>query len=163
VGMAYTTGDVLIQSDGTPWRPLVHVKDIARAFLAVLQAPRAAVHNEAFNVGGTQENYTVRDVAEIVRAVVPGCSIRYAEGAGPDLRCYRVSCDKLLRHLPDFRTEWNVRRGVEELYESFVRYRLTSDMFRQYVRLTRIQEFLANGRLDSTLRWSASTVAVRNC
>jgi nucleoside-diphosphate-sugar epimerase len=163
VGMAYTTGDVLIQSDGTPWRPLVHVKDIARAFLAVLQAPRAAVHNEAFNVGGTQENYTVRDVAEIVRAVVPGCSIRYAEGAGPDPRCYRVSCHKLRRHLPEFETEWNVRRGVEELYESFVRYRLTSDMFRQYVRLTRIQEFLANGRLDSTLRWSASTVAVRNC
>ena len=95
VGVAYTTGEVLIQSDGTPWRPLVHVQDISRAFLAVLEAPREAVHNQAFNVGSSYENYQVRDIAAMVQEVVPGCSVEYMEGGGPDPRCYRVNCDKL--------------------------------------------------------------------
>jgi nucleoside-diphosphate-sugar epimerase len=97
VGVAYTTGEVLIQSDGTPWRPLVHIEDIARAFLAVLEAPREVVHNEAFNVGRTEENYRVRDLAEMVQEIVPGSRVRYAEGGGPDPRCYRVDCGKLAR------------------------------------------------------------------
>jgi len=109
VGVAFTTGHIVIQSDGSPWRPLVHIRDISQAFLAVLEAPREAVHNEAFNVGSSAENYRVRDVADIVREVVPGCSVRYMEGGGPDPRCYRVNCDKLVRHIPGFRTQWTVR------------------------------------------------------
>lgn len=160
VGVAYTTGEVMIQSDGTPWRPLVHIADISRAFLAVLEAPREAVHNEAFNVGSTFENYQIRDVAAIVQEVVPGCSVKYMEGGGPDPRCYRVTCDKLAKHMPGFRTEWTVRRGAEELYTSFVRNGLTREMFARYVRLRRIQELLADGRLDASLRRRPSPVAV---
>jgi nucleoside-diphosphate-sugar epimerase len=153
VGIASTTGEVVLQSDGTPWRPLVHVQDISRAFLAVLEAPREAIHNQAFNVGGTEENYQIRDIAAIVQDVVPGCRVRYADGGGPDPRCYRVNCDKLTRHLAGFRTEWTVRRGVEELYQNFERHGLTRQMFGGYVRLKRIQELLADRRLDSRLRW----------
>jgi nucleoside-diphosphate-sugar epimerase len=152
VGIAYTTRSVLIQSDGTPWRPLVHIQDISRAFLAVLEAPREAIHNQAFNVGSSQENYQIRDVAAMVEEVVPGCSVRYLEGGGPDPRCYRVNCDKLTAHIPSFRTDWTVRKGVEELYASFVREGLTGEMFERYVRLKRIQELRRDGRLDDTLR-----------
>jgi nucleoside-diphosphate-sugar epimerase len=152
VGLAYTTGDVMIQSDGTPWRPLVHVQDISRAFRAVLEAPREAIHNEAFNVGNSHENYQIRDIATMVEEVVPGCEVKYLEGGGPDPRCYRVNCDKLTRHIPGFSTMWTVRLGVEELYASFVRHRLTREGFAGYVRLTRIRELLGQGRLDATLR-----------
>jgi nucleoside-diphosphate-sugar epimerase len=152
VGVAYTTGEVLIQSDGTPWRPLVHVQDISRAFLAVLEAPTEAVHNEAFNVGSSQENYQIRDVASIVQRAVPGCSVAYMEGGGPDPRCYRVNCDKLPRHIPGFRTEWTVERGVDELHASFVENGLTREMFAGFVRLKRIQALLGANRLDATLR-----------
>jgi nucleoside-diphosphate-sugar epimerase len=160
VGIAYTTGEVLIQSDGTPWRPLVHVRDISRAFLAVLDAPREATHNEAFNIGGTDENYQIRDIAAIVQEVVPGCTVKYMEGGGPDPRCYRVNCDKFTRHVPSFRIEWNVRRGAGELYESFRRNGLTKEMFDGYVRLKRIQRLLAEGRLDGSLRWRTVPVPV---
>jgi len=146
---------VFIQSDGTPWRPLVHVEDICRAFLAALAAPREIVHNQAFNVGSTQENYQIRDVADIVRETVTGCSVRYAEDGGPDPRCYRVNCDKISAVLPGFRTEWTVRRGVAELYESFERVGLTREMFSNYVRLKRIQELQREHRLDEALRWQA--------
>jgi nucleoside-diphosphate-sugar epimerase len=159
-GVAFTTGHVLIQSDGTPWRPLVHIRDISKAFLAVLEAPREAVHNEAFNVGSSDENYQIRDVAKIVQDVVPGCRVKYMEGGGPDPRCYRVNCDKLRRHLPGFETEWTVRKGVEELYAQFTQNCLTADMFGEYVRLKRIQAHLTNGRLDSTLRWTSAVAAV---
>jgi nucleoside-diphosphate-sugar epimerase len=157
VGLACTTGEVLIQSDGTPWRPLVHVRDISRAFLAVLEAPREAIHNEAFNVGGTRENYQIRDIATMVQEVVPGCAVMYRDGGGPDPRCYRVDCHKISKRL-DFHTEWTVRRGVEELYESFTRHGLTREQFERYVRLKRIQELLAEGRLDAGLRWRTAPV-----
>jgi nucleoside-diphosphate-sugar epimerase len=159
VGVAYTTGEILIQSDGTPWRPLVHVEDICRAFAAALAAPREAVHNEAFNVGSTHENYQIRDVAEIVRETVPGCSVRYAEDGGPDPRCYRVNCDKIAARLPGFRAEWTVRRGASELYESFKAVGLTREMFSNYVRLKRIQELQREHRLDEALRWQAAVTA----
>ncbi len=116
VGYAFTTGDVLIQSDGTPWRPLVHVEDIARAFLAALRAPRELVHNEAFNVGRSDENYRIHQLADMVREVVPGSSVRYAPGGGPDPRCYRVDCTKLATALPAFQPQWTVRRGIEQLF-----------------------------------------------
>ena len=129
VGYAQTTGEILIQSDGTPWRPLVHVEDIAAAFLAVLDAPRELVHNEAFNVGASAENYRIRDIAEIVEEVVPGARATFAEGGGPDKRSYQVDCSKIARVLPGFETRWTVRRGVEQLYEAYTRNGLTFDEF----------------------------------
>jgi nucleoside-diphosphate-sugar epimerase len=152
VGLAYTTGHVLMQSDGTPWRPLVHVEDIARAFLAVLDAPREAIHNEAFNVGSTRENYQIRDVAAMVEEVVPGCSVSYLEGGGPDPRCYRVSCEKLSAHIPGFRTKWTVRGGIEELYAHLARVRLTEEMFARYVRLQTVRDLMRTRDVDATLR-----------
>jgi nucleoside-diphosphate-sugar epimerase len=160
VGVAVTTGQVVIQSDGTPWRPLVHVEDISRAFLAALEAPREAIHNEAFNVGSTAENYRVRDLAELVRDVVPGCTVRYVEGGGPDPRCYRVNCDKFATHVPGFRAMWTVRRGITELYEAFLLHGLTSEMFSRYVRIRRIQELMRTDTLDAALRWRSQPAVV---
>jgi nucleoside-diphosphate-sugar epimerase len=159
VGVAYTTGEVLIQSDGTPWRPLVHIEDIARAFLAVLEAPREVVHNEAFNVGRTEENYRVRDLAEMVQEIVPGSRVRYAEGGGPDPRCYRVDCGKLARLLPEFQPQWTVRAGMQELHEAFRRHRLTAEQFLgdRYLRIKQILKLQAEGRLDASLRWTGAS------
>ena len=160
VGIAFTTGEIVIQSDGTPWRPLVHIRDISNAFLKVLEAPREAIHNQAFNVGSSTENYQIRDVAAIVQDIVPGCAVRYLEGGGPDPRCYRVNCDKLQKHLPAFKTEWTVRRGAQELYDAFVDNGVTADMFARYVRLRKIQERLGDGQLDAALRWRSAAAAV---
>jgi nucleoside-diphosphate-sugar epimerase len=156
VGYAHLTGDVLIKSDGSPWRPLVHVQDISAGFLAVLEAPRDAVHDQAFNVGRTEENFRVREVAAMVEEMVPGSHVRYAEGAGPDPRCYRVACDKLPRHVPAFRPTWTVRRGIEELAEAYRRCALRAEDFNgvRYVRLQRVRGLVARGRLDEDLRWS---------
>jgi nucleoside-diphosphate-sugar epimerase len=159
VGSAYTTGEIVMQSDGTPWRPLVHIDDISRAFLAVLEAPREAIHNQAFNVGNSSENYQMRDIAKIVQEVVPGATIRYLEGGGPDPRCYRVDCSKLGRVLPGFKTTWNVRRGAVELYESFARFGLTAEAFESFTRIKRIRELLSQGRLDLSLCWNKSQSA----
>jgi len=156
VGAAYTTGEVLIQSDGTPWRPLVHVEDIARAFLAVLQAPHDRVANQAFNVGRTEENYRVRDLAQMVSEVVPGSKIRYAEGGGPDPRCYRVDCGKLERTLPEFRPRWTVREGMEQLRHAFQRHGLTREEFQgdRYLRIKHLVKLQSEGRLDGSVRWT---------
>ena len=155
VGYAFTTGEVLIKSDGTPWRPLVHIEDISRAFLAVLEAPRELVHDQAFNVGRTEENYRIREVAEIVEAVVPGSKVTYAAGGGPDKRCYRVNCDKIRETLPSFQPQWTVRRGVEELYDAYRREELTADDFTssRYLRIKHVKELQESGRLDEDLRW----------
>ena len=155
VGHAHLTGDVLIKSDGTPWRPLVHVQDISAAFIAVLEAPRDAVHNQAFNVGRTDQNFRVREVAEMVEELVPGSRVRYAEGAGPDPRCYRVACDKLPKHVPAFRPTWTVRRGIEELAEAYRRCGLRAEDFEgeRYVRLRRVRGLMSRGKLDADLRW----------
>lgn len=161
VGVAYTTGDVLIQSDGTPWRPLVHIEDISRAFLAVLEAPRESVHNEAFNVGRTEENYRVRDLAAMVQEIMPGSRVRYAEGGGPDPRCYRVNCDKIARAVPGFQPQWTVRAGMEELREAFRRLDLTRAQFLdRYFRIKHIRKLQADGRLDAALRWTRAPEAV---
>jgi nucleoside-diphosphate-sugar epimerase/SAM-dependent methyltransferase len=155
VGFAYATGDVYIKSDGSPWRPLVHIEDISRAFLAILEAPRHLVHNEAFNVGRTEENYRVREVADIVKEVVPGSRVTYAEGAGPDLRCYRVNCDRIARVLPSFKPQWTVRRGVEELYEAYKRSGLTIEQLQgtKYLRIKTIKKLQDEQRLDHKLCW----------
>ena len=156
VGVACTTGEVLIQSDGTPWRPLVHVEDISRAFLAVLEAPRSLVHNQAFNVGRTEENYRVRALADLVQVVVPGSVVRYAEGGGPDPRSYRVDCGKIARTLPAFRPAWTVRRGMEQLRDAFRQTSLTRERFfsDRYFRIKRILALQAGGELDDDMRWT---------
>lgn len=155
VGFAYITGEVLIASDGTPWRPLVHVEDICRAFLAILQASRDLIHNQAFNVGQTKENYQIRDVAALVEEIVPGSRVRYAEGGGPDLRCYRVNCDKIAHTLPAFRPQWTVRRGIEQLFEAYKDCALTLQEFTgtRYIRIKHLSSLLGSSRLDPTLRW----------
>jgi nucleoside-diphosphate-sugar epimerase len=166
VAIAYTTGEVVIQSDGTPWRPLVHIEDITRAFLAVLHAPREVVHNEAFNVGRSEENYRVRDLGALVEQVVPGSKVRYAEGGGPDPRCYRVDCTKLTQRLPEYRPEWNVRRGMEQLRDAFMANGLTRDelLGDKYFRIKRIRALQSEGLLDASLRWTSdrSPVLVEN-
>lgn len=161
VGFAFTTGHVLVKSDGTPWRPVVHVEDIARAFLAVLEAPRELVFNEAFNVGRSEENYQVRELAEIVREVVPGSRVAYADGASPDIRNYRVDCSKIAQTLPEFEPQWTARRGVKELYEAYKRHGLTLDDFEgsRYLRIKHVKELMAHDRLDDALRWQTETVA----
>jgi nucleoside-diphosphate-sugar epimerase len=162
VGYAYTTEEVLIQSDGSPWRPLVHVQDICRAFLAVLEAPRALVHNQAFNVGRSEENYRIREIAEMVREVVPGSAIKYADGGGPDLRCYRVDCGKIARLLPEFKPAWTVHRGIEQLYSAYKRYGLTALEFMgtKFLRIKRIKQLQSAGLLDRSLRWQNEPVAL---
>lgn len=158
---AFTTGEVLIKSDGSPWRPLVHIEDISRAFLAALEAPRELVHNEAFNVGRTQENYRVREVAEIVEDVFKGSKVTYAEGASPDIRNYRVNCDKLAETLPAFKPVWTVRRSAEELLAAFTRHGLDLDDFlsRRFMRIKHVRELQAEGALDERLRRAALEVA----
>ena len=154
VAVACTTGEVLIQSDGTPWRPLVHIEDISRAFLAVLHAPREATHNQAFNVGRTEENYRVSELAEMVRELVPGSRIRYAEGGGPDPRSYRVDCGKIARMLPEFQPQWTVRRGMQQLYQAFQKYQLTAPDMERYLRIKHIMRLQHDADLTSDLRWS---------
>jgi len=157
VAIAYTTGEVVIQSDGTPWRPLVHIEDIGRAFLAVLHAPRELVHNEAFNVGRSEENYRVRDLGGLVEQVVPGSRVKYAEGGGPDPRCYRVDCTKLMRTLPEYQPQWTVRRGMEQLRDAFEANGLTRDelLGDKYFRIKRIRALQSEGLLDASLRWTS--------
>ncbi len=152
--VAMTTGKVRLESDGSPWRPLVHIEDISRAFLAVLEAPRELVHDEAFNVGRAQDNVQVREIAEMVRDAVPGSRLSFAEGAGPDLRNYRVDFAKLAEVFPELRLRWSTRDGVGELVGAFTRHGLTYDDFMssRYIRLRRITELLEAGLLDEMLR-----------
>lgn len=155
VAWALTTGRVLLKSDGSPWRPIVHIEDISRAFVAVLDAPRSVVHNQAFNVGRSEENYRIHELAEIVEATVPGCRIDYAEGAGPDKRCYRVDCNRLPQAIPSFRPQWTAQRGARELYEAYQRVGLTLEDFEgaRYMRIRHVKQLQSRGCLDSALRW----------
>jgi len=157
VAWAHAAGRVHIKSDGSPWRPIVHVEDISRAFLAALNAPREAIHNEAFNVGQTEENYSIRELAEIVRQVVVGSRVEYAEGGRPDARSYRVDFSKIRRVLPASKPQWNVRRGAEQLYSAYGGAGVVVDDFEgpRFKRIAHVKELLASGQLDSTLRWTA--------
>jgi nucleoside-diphosphate-sugar epimerase len=157
VGYACTTGNVLIKSDGMPWRPLVHIEDIARAFVAVLEAPRELVHNEAFNVGITSENYRVREVADMVAEVVPGSKVTYAGDASPDARNYRVACEKIRSRLPAFQPQWTVLKGIEQVHEALCHHNTSAEEFlsSQFIRLKRIRELQTAGELDEMLRWRA--------
>jgi nucleoside-diphosphate-sugar epimerase len=152
--VAMTTGQVRLESDGTPWRPLVHIEDISRAFLAMLEAPREVVHDEAFNIGRPEDNVQVRDIAEMVRDAVPGSTVSIADGAGPDRRDYRVDFSKLAEFFPDLRLQWTVREGIAELAGAYAKYGLTYEDFisSRFVRLRRIRELIDAGLVDEMLR-----------
>ncbi len=154
-GYAFTTGEVLLKSDGTPWRPLVHIRDISLAFICALESPRELVHGQAFNVGRTDENFRMREVAEIVADVVPGSHVCIAPGAGPDARCYRVNCEKIEKGLPGYEPQWTVRRGVEELYEAYKTHGLTLEELEssRYLRIRHVDALQSSGQLDERLRW----------
>jgi nucleoside-diphosphate-sugar epimerase len=156
VAWAVTKGLIYLKSDGTPWRPIVHIEDFSRAFLAALEAPRDKVFNQAFNVGCSAHNYRIRDLAEIVAEVVPDCRLEYAADAGPDTRSYRVSFDKIARALPAFQPEWDARRGAQQLYEAYRASNLTLEEFEgpRYQRIAHIGKLIADGILSKELRYS---------
>lgn len=158
VGWAFTTGQVHLKSDGTPWRPLVHVEDLCLAFACVLAADRERIHDQAFNVGRDEENYRIGEVASIVEKAVEGSAITFEPGAGPDPRCYRVDFGKIRRTLPDFQPWWTVPRGVEQLLEAYRQIGLTQEDLEgdRYLRIKHISRLLEEGRIDSDLRWAAS-------
>jgi nucleoside-diphosphate-sugar epimerase len=161
VGYAFLNGEVLIKSDGTPWRPLVHIEDISRAFLAALTAPREVIHNAAFNIGRSSENYQVREVAAHVERLVPGSRIVYEAGGGPDTRCYRVDFSKAETGLPGFDPQWTVPKGIEELLAAYRANGLTMADFEgsRFIRLKTLQDHMARGALDPDLFWTSATAA----
>ncbi|MGB7435936.1 MAG: SDR family oxidoreductase [Candidatus Acidiferrum sp.] len=154
VAWAYTTGRILVKSDGTPWRPIIHIRDITAAILTLLEAPTALIHNEVFNVGRTDENFRISELAEIVAETVPGCRVEYAKDGGPDKRCYRINCDKLPRVLPSFKPKWTARQGAQELYDAYRAAKLTFEDIEQgrYFRINHIQRLEKAGKLDSSMR-----------
>ena len=156
VAWAVTTQRIHLKSDGSPWRPIVHIEDISRAFIAALEAPVELVFDAAFNVGQTAHNYRIRDLAKIVASVVPGCEIEYAADAGPDKRSYRVSFEKIKRTLPQFQPKWDARRGAEQLYETYRSSGLTLEEFEgsRYQRIGHIKKLIAEGILDAELRYT---------
>ena len=155
VGHAVTTGKVLLQSDGTPWRPLVHIRDIINAYAAALVAPRESIHNQAFNIGKSGENYRIREVANLVAEVVPNCEVAFAAGASPDTRNYRVSFAKAESSLPGFRPTWTLKAGIEELYRAYTGAGLTDTVFLgpTYYRLKTVKLLQDRGLLSDDLRW----------
>jgi nucleoside-diphosphate-sugar epimerase len=159
VASALTRGRVYIKSDGTPWRPIVHIRDIIAAVIAVLDAPREVVRNETFNVGRNDENFRICELADIVAEVVPQCRVEYAPGGGPDVRCYRVNFDKINRLVPAFRPQWTARKGARELYDAYRSVGLTAADMEQgrYVRINEIRRLQQAGRLDSELHWTGKT------
>jgi nucleoside-diphosphate-sugar epimerase len=156
VAAALTTGRIHIKSDGTPWRPIVHIRDIIAAVVAALEAPRECIHNQIFNVGMTEENYRIRELAEIVAETVPNSRVEYAPGGGPDKRCYRVNCDKVHQQLPGFKPIWTARKGAKELYDAYraADLRLADVELGRYIRISEIQRLLNSRQLDTSLRWT---------
>jgi nucleoside-diphosphate-sugar epimerase len=156
VAWALASGIVYLKSDGTPWRPVVHVEDISRAFIEILNAPREAIHNKAFNIGSNGENYRILDLAKIVEKIVPGCRIEFAENAGPDKRCYRVDFGRFAAAFPRFLPKWTAETGALQLYQSFKQHGIRQEDFEgpRYKRIDHIKQLLSTGRLDETLRWT---------
>ncbi|HWQ96045.1 MAG TPA: SDR family oxidoreductase [Candidatus Methylomirabilis sp.] len=159
IAWAFTTGKVFLKSDGSAWRPIVHIRDMSLAFLSALDAPCDLVHNEAFNVGRTEENYRISDIADIVAETVPGSKIEYSSGAEPDKRNYRVLCNKISQTLPKYKPRWTARLGAKELYEAYKKIGLRQEEFEgpRYRRIDHIKQLVSSGRLDSTLRWTTKT------
>ncbi len=155
VAWAFTSGKVFLKSDGSPWRPIVHIEDISRAFLAVLSVPRERVHAQAFNIGRNDQNYRIREIAEIVKDTVPGCEIAFAKDAGPDLRNYRADFSKVARLLPEFQPQWDARKGAKQLHAAYQSIGLKLDDFEgpRYRRIDQVKSLIASGALGSDLRW----------
>jgi nucleoside-diphosphate-sugar epimerase len=158
---AFTTGRIQIMSDGTPWRPIVHIEDISRTFAAVLKAPREAIHNQAFNVGSNSENYRVSELAELVREAMPHCQITHSKESGPDPRSYRVDFSKIHGLMPELQPVWNARKGIAELRDAYARVNLKLEEFqgRKYIRVKQLRHLLDTRQLDGTLRWVSTTKA----
>jgi len=161
VAWAVTKGSIYLKSDGTPWRPIVHIEDISGAFLAALEAPEEAVFDQAFNVGQSEHNYRIRDIAEIVAGVVPNCRLEFAPDAGPDNRSYRVSFDKIKRVLPAFKPQWDARKGAEQLFGAYAEAGVTLEDFEgpRYQRIAHIRKLLEDGVLSAELRQSRPIAA----
>src|SRR5678816_2077799 len=155
VAWAFTSGKVMLKSDGSPWRPIVHIEDISRAFLAVLSVPRERVHAQAFNVGRNDQNYRIREIAQIVKETVPGCEIAFADDAGPDKRNYRADFSKVARLLPEFQPRWDARKGAKQLHDAYQAIGLVLSDFEgpRYRRIDQIKQLLAAGNLGPDLRW----------
>ncbi|MGE3271031.1 MAG: NAD-dependent epimerase/dehydratase family protein [Chloroflexota bacterium] len=160
-GYAFTTGRVEIMSDGSPWRPFVHIEDMSQAVLAALEAPQEAIHNQAFNIGRDDENYQIRDIAEMVREAVPGSTVHYAADASPDKRCYKVSFEKARTSLPGFAPTWSVRKGIEQLLEAYHRHELRLEDLTgpRFQRIRHIRQLLEADRLTRDLRWKMATAS----
>jgi nucleoside-diphosphate-sugar epimerase len=154
-GLAWTAREITMTSDGTPWRPLVHGLDIAHAIIAVLQAPAEAIHNEVFNVGDTSHNYRVREIAQIIDEVFPGCRVSFG-APSHDNRSYRVSFEKIRKHLPGFRCAWDARRGAKQLYDLFKRIDMTKDVFehRTFTRLKQLEYLIQTQQIDPQFFWT---------
>jgi nucleoside-diphosphate-sugar epimerase len=154
-GLAWTTKEIKMTSDGTPWRPIVHGLDIAQAIIAVLEAPVETIANEVFNVGDTEHNYRVREIAEIVGGVFPGCSVSFGPPS-PDNRSYRVSFEKIQKHLPGFKCLWDARRGAEQLLNLFRRIDMTEEVFqfRTFTRLKQLEYLIRTHQIDDDFFWT---------
>jgi nucleoside-diphosphate-sugar epimerase len=154
-GLAWTTKEIKMVSDGTPWRPLVHALDIAQAIVCTLNAPRAAIHNQIFNVGETTHNYTIKDVAEVIAEIFPDCRLSFGQ-SGADNRSYRVSFDKIKTRLPGFRCGWDARRGAQQLHDLFEQIEMTPDIFngRGFTRLKQLEYLIRTRQIDDNFFWS---------
>jgi nucleoside-diphosphate-sugar epimerase len=154
---AFATGKVFLKSDGTPWRPIVHIEDISRAFLACLKAPKDIVHDQAFNIAPSGANYRIKEIAEVVRDTVPNCELAFADDAGPDKRNYRVDCSKAERLLSEFKPVWNVQSGAKQMYDEYKRTGLTVEEFegQRYRRIDQIKKLMRENKLDKDLRWTS--------
>lgn len=154
-GLAWTTKQIKMTSDGTPWRPLVHGLDISRALIAVLNAPKEAIHNEVFNVGDTNHNWRVREIAEIVGAAFPGCQVSFGDSSA-DNRSYRVNFDKIRKHLPGFKCEWDAKRGAEQLAALFKRIDMLPEtfQFRTFTRLKQLEYLIRTAQIDKNFFWT---------
>ncbi|HYE63477.1 MAG TPA: NAD(P)-dependent oxidoreductase [Phycisphaerales bacterium] len=163
VAWAHSTGKIHIKSDGSPWRPVVHIQDISRAFLAALEAPRGVVFNQAFNVGRTGENYQVRDLANIVGQVIPKAQVEFAQGASPDTRNYRVSFEKIARVLPEFQPRWTAKLGAEQLRDAYLDHGVTLEEFEgpRYQRIAHIKQLIREGVLNEDLRKVGAPVGAK--
>src|SRR5258706_7605439 len=153
-GLAWTTQEIRMTSDGSPWRPLVHGLDIARAIIAALEAPREAIHNQVFNVGDTSHNYRVKEIAEIVAETFAGCKLRFG-APGADNRSYRVSFSRIRKHLPEFKCMWDARRGAQQLYELFKKIDMTTEVFqyRTFTRLKQLEYLIRTQQIDEQFFW----------
>jgi nucleoside-diphosphate-sugar epimerase len=160
--LAWTTRRIAMTSDGTPWRPIVHVLDICAAMRAALEAPRETVHNQVFNVGRNEDNFRIREIASCLGDVLPGCEVTFG-AADPDQRSYRVSFDKIARDLPGFAPEWSLARGAEQLKALYARVSLTTELVQlpPFTRLVQLKRLVVEGRLDAEFFWTTQDPALR--